>query len=158
MIEWDRAEAEVRHPDEVELAIWFHDSIYDVRAKDNELQSASLADRSLERAGLPGALRGRVRSLILATQHAAAADTEEAAWLVDVDLAVLGQTRERYARSEKEVRIEYQWVSEADFKTGRSAILRRFLDRPTVYATHSFRRRYEAQARANLQWALDQLS
>lgn len=158
LIEWDLAEPTVRDSDEVELAIWFHDSVYDVRANDNELRSAGLADRCLEKAGLPDDLRARVRRLILATQHAAAAETEAAAWLVDVDLAILGQPRDRYARFEKEIRIEYQWVSEVEFRAGRSAVLRRFLDRPSIYATDSFRGRYEAHARDNLLWALDRLN
>ncbi|MHC4378257.1 MAG: HD domain-containing protein, partial [Planctomycetota bacterium] len=41
-------------PDEVELAIWFHDAIYDSRRGDNAEASARLAGERLEPLGVPG--------------------------------------------------------------------------------------------------------
>ena len=40
----------------IELALWFHDAIYDVHRHDNEARSAAWAALSLERAGGPRAI------------------------------------------------------------------------------------------------------
>jgi len=145
-------------PEAVELAIWFHDAVYDTHAKDNEEQSAKMAARFLDEAGVGAGLASDVEALILATKHSAPPTSRDAALLVDVDLAILGQPRERYAEFEREIRQEYSWVPAADFAAGRGAILRRFLERPWVYATEAMRSRYELAARENLAWAIGQLT
>ncbi len=145
-------------PDAVELAIWFHDAIYDTHAKDNEEQSARLAAQFLDEAGVDPGLISSVGSLIHATKHAAPPGSPDAALLVDIDLAILGQPRERYARFEEEIRSEYSWVAPADFGAGRGTILGGFLGRPAIYSTDSFCRRYEASARGNLRWAIARLA
>jgi predicted metal-dependent HD superfamily phosphohydrolase len=45
-------------------------------------------------------------------------------------------------------------VPEADYRAGRTAILRRFLNRPAIYSTPLLFERYEQQARSNLQRAV----
>lgn len=42
LAEFDRARHLAREPLAVELAIWFHDTVYDTRAGNNEEQSAEL--------------------------------------------------------------------------------------------------------------------
>jgi predicted metal-dependent HD superfamily phosphohydrolase len=145
-------------PDAVELAIWFHDAIYDTHAKDNEEQSARLAAQFLDGVGVDPTLVSSVVSLIQTTKHTAPPTSPDAALLVDIDLAILGQPRERYARFEDEIRREYSWVPEPDFAAGRGTILRGFLERPAIYGTDSFCRRYEASARGNLRWAIARLA
>ena len=144
-------------PEAVELAIWFHDAVYDTHAKDNEEQSARLAAQFLDEAGIDAALVSAVGSSILATKHTAPPTSPDAALLVDIDLAILGQPRERYARFEDEIREEYSWVASADFAAGRSAILWRFLERPRVYSCEVFLSRHESLARQNLLWAIERL-
>ena len=68
---------------EIELALWFHDAVYDVRAHDNEERSARWAQSAAREAGLSGAVRDRLQLLILATKHMAAPPSRDAALLVE---------------------------------------------------------------------------
>ena len=77
---------------------------------------------------------------------------------MDIDLSILGQSEDRFDTYERQVREEYEWVTEDAFVAGRLAILKLFLERPTIYSTPFFRTRYEAQARRNLNRSLAQLS
>src|SRR4051794_16262917 len=52
-------------PQSIQLAIWFHDVVYDGRRMDNEELSADVADAALARLGATDELRDCVRKLIL---------------------------------------------------------------------------------------------
>ncbi len=129
-------------PEAVELAIWFHDAIYDTRRHDNEERSAEWLLQELPEAR-------RAAALILVTKHHKASTPDEAL-LVDVDLAILGQSEERFDRYERQIRAEYAWVPEDVFRRKRAELLDGFLARPFIYGTEPFRAKYEAAARANL--------
>lgn len=133
---------QAREPEAVELAIWFHDAVYDTRRAENEERSAELLLALMPEA------KSAAR-LILATKHHRASTPDEAL-LVDVDLAILGQPEARFDLYERQIREEYAWVPEPIFRQKRAAILRGFLDRPFIYGTEPFRARYEAAARRNL--------
>src|SRR5688572_30449145 len=62
---------EAAHPYEVELALWFHDAIYEKRSSQNEAQSAELASTVMREVGTPAESVTRVKELIMATRHAA---------------------------------------------------------------------------------------
>src|SRR4051812_13175738 len=70
--------------DAVEFALWFHDVIYDSKAKDNEEQSAWLARRIAREVKLPATFGARVQALILATKHAAVPEENDARIIVDI--------------------------------------------------------------------------
>ena len=151
------ARALAGRPGEVELALWFHDAIYDVHRDDNEALSADWAHAALAGAGAGEGAAARVRELVLATRHAAPASTPDEGLLVDIDLSILGAPAERFAQYEAQVRAEYAWVDEATFRRRRREVLTGFLARPTIYATDHFRTLLEAVARANLGRSIEQL-
>jgi predicted metal-dependent HD superfamily phosphohydrolase len=105
---------------EVQLALWFHDAVYDTRAQDNEERSAHWAEESLVAGGAGSDVAARVRELVLATKHHAVPEEEDAKLLVDVDLSILGAAEPRFAEYEKQVRQEYGWVAEDAFRQGRA--------------------------------------
>ncbi len=144
-------------PEEIEVAIWFHDAIYDTRKNDNEEQSAAWAVRYLDDAGVNPDVVSRVENMILCTKTHVA-DTEDAELMLDIDLGILGTTQEIFESYDEAIRREYHWVPEADYRKGRTAVLASFLERDTIYKTEVFLDEYEKQARENLQRKISTLS
>lgn len=144
-------------PVAVEMALWYHDAVYDPRAHDNEARSAELARQAAAAMGLPRGFCDRVGGLILVSTHQAPASSPDAQLFADIDLAILGRPTAIFAQYERQVRAEYSWVPEREFRAARSAILQSFLDRSTIYATTHFRRKYEEPARLNLSVSLKNL-
>jgi predicted metal-dependent HD superfamily phosphohydrolase len=142
---------------EVELALWYHDAVYDPYSSNNEERSADWACALLSRHHVNAARVGRVRELILATRHAAPASTPDAQLVVDVDLSILGAEAADYAVFEADVRKEYRWVPAIVFRRKRAEILESFLQRPRIYSTEPFHARYEVRARDNLTAAIGSL-
>ncbi len=145
---------QVPEPAAVTIALWFHDAIYEPQGKDNEARSAAWAAQVLLQAGAPPARAEQVQRLVLATRHQALPRAEDEAWLVDIDLAILGAAPARFAEYETQIRAEYGFVPEALFRTKRAEVLRGFLNRPFIYSSAHFRAELEARARANLHQAL----
>jgi predicted metal-dependent HD superfamily phosphohydrolase len=154
----DETAALAEHLHEIELALWFHDAVYDTHRFDNEAQSAAQARQAATAAGLSVDTVARVEALILATRHDAAAATPDATLLVDVDLAILGAPDARFDEYERQVREEYAWVPEDVFRRERRKILERFLQRPRLYGTALFHERFDAAARVNLARSIAQLA
>jgi predicted metal-dependent HD superfamily phosphohydrolase len=142
------------HAAEVEVALWFHDAVYDVKGKDNELRSAQWAVRALGDSGVDEAACRRVHALIMATCHESTPVDEEAMLLVDIDLAILGAAPGRFAEYDTQVRAEYAWVPHPIYALKRRQVLKGFLQRPAIYATPHFHALLEQQARSNLQRAV----
>lgn len=141
--------------DEIEMAIWFHDVIYEPKAVCNEADSARFFVRHLGDL-VNSSVAKSVSRLILATdprrQRSGRADED---LLVDIDLSILGSTWNEYERYCKAIREEYRQVAEDEFITGRRAVLESFLSQP-IYATVYFSK-LESSARDNLQRELGNL-
>jgi predicted metal-dependent HD superfamily phosphohydrolase len=149
LAEFDGARSLAKEPSAVELALWFHDAVYDPKAADNEERSAAMAKTCVVGAGLVE-LAARVAELVMVTQCHEPEAGSDAAFIMDVDLSILGQDPKRFAEYEAQVREEYSFVPKLIFNFKRAQILQRFLDRPRIYATDHFASRYETAARHNL--------
>jgi predicted metal-dependent HD superfamily phosphohydrolase len=137
-------------PAEIDIALWFHDAIYEPSRNDNEARSADWLDAVAAQAALEPDVRERLHALVMATRHSAMPATPDEAVLVDIDLAILGAPPERFAEYETQVRQEYGWVPEWLYRRKRREILAGFLAREAIYSTPECRQRFEDQARRNL--------
>jgi predicted metal-dependent HD superfamily phosphohydrolase len=156
LIELKTASGLAVHPCDVELALWFHDVVYDPRRGDNVERSAEYAADALEGL-LDEESLSRVGDLILATRHDGVVSGVDMGLVVDVDLAILGKPQDVFQGYEEAIKKEYSWVPWGDFCAGRTRILRGFLEREHIYNTDEFRMRYEEQARHNLNYAIERL-
>jgi predicted metal-dependent HD superfamily phosphohydrolase len=147
---FDDVRGQSAHACEIELALWFHDAVYDVHAHDNEARSANWALRALAGAGLALAFCERVAGLVMVTAHHAPSPSPDAQLLTDIDLAILGAPPARFAEYERQIRAEYAHVPAALFAHKRRAVLHGFLGRERIYQTAYFGARLESQARINL--------
>lgn len=150
---------------EVECALLYHDAIYDPKARDNEAKSAALARADLARAGCAEDVIARIERAILATRtHELGAlpgddphVLADVALVLDLDLAVLASDLDTYRVYSEGVRSEHAHVSDALYRTGRSAFLRKILARERWYWTEELHARFEARARANVARELELL-
>ena len=151
-------EDHAQHLGEVELALWFHDAVYDVKRSDNEAKSADWARSVALEAGVAPPAAQRIHSLVLVTAHEAIPSDVDQRIVVDVDLSILAAPSERFEEYERQIRAEYAWVPEDVFRARRREILAQFLARPRIFSTKTFLARHEPRARENLARSLAALN
>lgn len=142
----------------VALAAWFHDAVYSGIPGEDEAASAALAESELGYLLPPELVEETSRLVLVTATHDPEPADSNGAVLVDADLEVLAQSPERYARYTQTVRVEYQHVSDADFRRGRAQVLDRLLAKPTLFHTATGRHRWEQAARMNLEAELELLT
>ena len=145
------------HPAEIEVALWFHDAVYDPRRVDNEERSAEWAVKFLEAFKVRQAVIDRIARLIMVTQTHNP-DDADTALMTDIDLSILGAQPQLFEQYDTDIRREYAWVPEQQFRQGRVQVLKSFLKRDNIYTTASFADEYEEQARINLRRKIEQLA
>lgn len=144
--------------DAIELAIFFHDIVYDARSGGggkNERDSAEaflsfvdMANPVFASAGVPD----KVSKWIIATKdHRCSADDDSDMRLfMDIDMAILAAPPERYAAYARAVRREYGHLHSLMWCFGRARFLSAFAASETpIFATEAFRTAGEAVARHN---------
>ena len=155
--EFDQVKSNLQFSDEVELAIWLHDIIYDTTRTDNEDQTAIWSENQLFHAGVNVNIITRVSDLIMATKHEFIPASADAQFLADIDLSILGGSHHVFDQYEMQVRKEYDWIPNSVYSQARANVLESFLNRNRIYFTQCFFNCYEAQARENLDRSLTSL-
>lgn len=155
--ELDKIYIKLKHPAHVEFAIFLHDIIYVVGARDNEVNSAAVAKAFLILMGVRVKIVRRiVRLITIGTTHPKALRAKlsnDEKYMSDLDLygfslswdAVLGQSRD--------VRREFSTFGNDAFRKGNSAFTTSLLQ-GRIYLTEHFYTRYEECARENMRMIL----
>lgn len=140
---------DLHDPIAVELAIWFHDVVYDPQATDNELQSAELMKHHCQKFLTVSQLT-QIYDWIVATQKHAHANDSDLKYLLDIDLAILGSNQTRFVEYEQQIQKEYAWVSPELYKIKRGDVLAYFYQMDSIYQSDYFSRLFEQRAKENL--------
>lgn len=144
------------------VAAWYHDVVYDPRARpgSNEHRSAALARDHLHRLGAEDDLVDAVAELVLMTlSHATEGRGRSGALAVlhDADLWVLAAPSSRFDEYCTQVRREYAHVPGDRYRRARSEVLRQLVAGP-LYRTAHAARAWEERARANVARELARLA
>ncbi|WP_337174165.1 hypothetical protein [Paludisphaera sp.] len=141
----------------VELAVLFHDVIYDPARRDNEARSAAALRERL--GGFVAApLLDHAEAMILATRRHEPTGDPDADLFLDLDLAILAAAWPDYARYADGIMREYAPIhGEATYRRGRlESFLGPMLARGRVFPTDRFRPR-DPVALANMRREADAL-
>lgn len=132
------------------FSIFYHDIIYNAKRSDNELKSAQLASERLNRLGLTNDQINKCHEQILATKEHVNGAEIDTNFLVDFDLAILGDEPEKYIEYTKRIRMEYDVYPDFIYNKGRRKVLRHFLEMDRIFKTNEFEANFAERAQENL--------
>ena len=141
----------------VEMAVWFHDAIYEAGDSENERKSASWFAQCT-RGHLSREMIDEISQLIVATTHRDTPNSWQEKLLVDVDLSSFGLPWEKFLEDGHNIRLEFGHLSDEEFVSNQSRFLNGLLERPVIFHTRHFSDCYEAVARQNIRGLLKAFS
>ena len=153
----EKEQEQTEEPDHLELAIWFHDVIYQPVRKDNEQKSADFAKEILADYCSTAQLELLEKMILSTKKHEPLTDFPDVLWLLDFDLAVLAADSTVYDQYSQAIRQEYNIFPNLIYKPGRKKVLQHFLNMTSIYYTEKFRVQYDHLAQANLRRELAEL-
>jgi len=142
-----------KYIDEIILAVFYHDAVYDSLRTDNEEKSAQLARTDLKELGLDKNIRIRIMELIRRTANHTVRykkDRFEMQLFLDGDIAILGSNWELYKEYANAIRKEYIRIPDRIFKKKRKKFLLALLKEKKLFYVPEFKEKYEAKARENI--------
>jgi predicted metal-dependent HD superfamily phosphohydrolase len=158
LAQWHMRQTSLRDPQAVELAIWFHDAIYQPGAQDNEQRSEALLRRMLADHVAPSRLERAARMILATENHLVpsglpTAETDDIAAFLDMDISILGAGAAAYDLYAIAVRQKFLPVVGADaWRDGRAGFLRATLaSAAPLFHAPEMRAALEARARSNME-------
>ena len=163
LVQFENIKQVLSEPHIIALALYYHDVIYDPARSDNELKSAEFAADALS-PYLSTEPCQQIHALIMMTashQIDTLVDRNkynDAAYLLDMDLSILGTPWSAYEQYAKAIRQEYKHIADNNYRDGRTAVLQGLLAHPKLYLTDHYYNQLETQARANIKRELTLLA
>lgn len=133
------------------FALFYHDAVYKNTSSKNEEASADLASKRLLQIGYHKEKIEQCAAMIIATKTHAATNDSDADFFTDADLSILGASEEQYNLYTKQIRKEYSIYPDFIYKSGRKKVAQHFLQMKAIFKTEHFYKKFEAQARKNLE-------
>ncbi|WP_223270886.1 HD domain-containing protein [Subsaximicrobium wynnwilliamsii] len=139
--------------DALRFAIWYHDIICKATKGNNETKSAEFAINQLKATNFSKNRMEIVQNLIKSTQKhkVICPDNTDNAFLLDMDLSILGNDWSSYQSYIQNIRKEYAIYPDLIYKSGRKKVLQQFLKQERIYITKHYFERFEKQARLNIE-------
>ncbi|WP_421750675.1 hypothetical protein [Croceimicrobium sp.] len=139
------------------FSIFYHDFVYQATKSDNEERSAEVASQRLQKLRLAKSKIQNCYNQILATKSHENIDDKDCNFLLDFDLAILGDEPALYDAYCQKIRKEYSVYPNYLYREGRKKVLEHFLAMEWIFKTSEIRESHEKQARQNLKRELGRL-
>lgn len=159
----------------IELAIWFHDFVYQTGAEYamNEFDSVKAMVKLLRNPEFSSVMWFTADDINLAGEYILSTkghkvkssyvmgDDERVKaneYFLDIDLTILGTPASICDVFDDNIRLEFSQYPDDQFRAGRVQAMTEFKNRPYVFYTDSFRNQYEAMAQQNLNYIIQKWS
>lgn len=153
---FDQVKDQCTLPDAVELAIWFHDAIYNFPLIENEKLSADYF-MNVSEGCMPDELRQNVFHQVIATDHKSRPIDQDQQILVDIDLSGFGRPWDHFVRDGLNIRQELAYQDDDQFYQQQISFIKQLAGRGNFYNTPWFQDQFEKTAQSNLSRYLELL-
>ena len=145
----DQISSELQCPEALELAIWYHDVVYQPGARDNEQLSADQFVATT--AGIfDETLQQTVYQHIMATVHDGSETTHaDTKYMLDIDLSGFGRPWEEFIQDSVNIRLEMEEIPDEVFYQKQAGFLDKLFSQAQLFKSDYFFDNYETQARQN---------
>lgn len=152
-------------PEKCALALAYHDYIYTIlplKSNNSVQMSANIAKIQLNSMGICSKY---IEDIIINTDHFSRELFMELSLrnkqendpiikdirvVVDIDMSILGSSQDTFNRYERDIRKEYNFLSDSSYYPVRIDFIDRMIKKSQIFYTDHFREKYEEKARINL--------
>lgn len=149
--ELQKVREKIKDWDIILFSVYYHDIIYSIYKKDNEVKSAALAQKRLMSLSVQSNRALQCYKQIEATKYHKISNDMDTNYLIDADLSILGKDEITYSKYVAQVRDEYAIYPKMIYNKNRIKVLKTFLSKSKIYNTVYFFDKYEKQARRNIE-------